>query len=168
MNDISKRLPVSELEKLVEYQRLTPKQRLFIATYCAGGLVDGHYDPVAACMTAYQCKSQEVARIMSYALMANIRIIEVLNRHFNTEPIDSFMVTLDRAIANKKLTIANLNALRLKSEILGFTTRIDPSHPARNAAFQEAQEKDREIRKTKRKKPVREPKPEEPSEYDNY
>ena len=88
--DKKKRLSLEEIQGLAEYQRLTQKQQLFVATYCAGGLLDGRYDAVSATHTAYQCKSREVARIMSYSLLQNMRIVEVLNRHFNAEPIEEF------------------------------------------------------------------------------
>src|ERR1700675_4327097 len=119
-----KRLTLDEVHALPEYQRLTQKQRLFCSTYVAGGLHDGNYDPIAATHTAYQCKSTEVARVMSYPLMQNIRIIAVLNRHFNAEPIEEFIVQVDRAIQNKHLTVAQLQALKLKGDVLGYTTRL--------------------------------------------
>jgi len=140
----------AELEKLPECQHLTKKQKLFVAEYCESGLVTGNYDPVAATQTAYECKTPEVARIMSYALMSSVKIIAVLNRHFGTEPIEQFMVTLDRAITNKKLTMAQILALRLKAEIQGFTSRLPDRQPI-NAGFIEAQETTKKVRKVKNK-----------------
>lgn len=162
MSDTSTKLSLAELEPLQEYQRLTPKQRLFIATYCEGGLATGVYDPIAACRTAYQCKSVEVARIMSYSLMQNIRIVAVLNRHFGTEPIEAFLVMLDRAINNKKLTVAQIQALRLKAEVLGYGNRL-PAQAPMSAALRTAKAETKEARKSKRKPPVSKPEP--PSEY---
>lgn len=124
MGDPSNRLRLADLEKTQEYQKLTPKQRLFVATYCEGGLTDGVYDAVAATRTAYNCKSLEVARIMSYSLLANIRIVAALNRHFNATPTEEFMVLLDRAINNKNLTMAQLAALKLKCDILQIGNRL--------------------------------------------
>ena len=119
-----KRLTLDEIQALAEFQRLTQKQRLWVLTYCGGGLLDGVYDPIAATRTAYAAKSEEVARVMSYPIMQNIRIIAVLNRHFNAEPLEDFLVQVDRAIINKKLTIAQLQALKLKGDVLGYTTRL--------------------------------------------
>ena len=124
MADVSTRLLVKDLMATEEYQRLTPKQRLFVATYCEGGMLDGNYDSIAATRTAYQCKTPEVARIMSYSLMQNIRIVAALNRHFNRAPNEEFLIALDRAIVNKNLTMAQLGALRLKCEVMGLRTRI--------------------------------------------
>ena len=162
MNDTVGRLPLVELEKIQEYQRLTPKQKLFVATYCEGGLATGVYDPVAATRTAYECKSVEVARIMSYSLMQNIRIIAILNRHFQTEPIEAFMVALDHAINNKKLTIAQIQALRLKCEIMGFGTRL-PAQAPMTAGLKKTPAEPKEPSKSNRKPPV--VKPAKPSEY---
>ena len=145
MNDTSTRMPLAELETIQEYQRLTPKQRLFVATYCEGGLTTGTYDPIAATRTAYECKSVEVARIMSYSLMQNIRIVAVLNRHFGTDPIESFVVMIDRAINNKKLTVAQVQALRLKADVMGYRTSL-PGQAPMSAALREAKEETKEAK----------------------
>jgi hypothetical protein len=151
-----KKLSVDELRLTPEFQRLTPKQQLFCATYCGAGLLDGSYNSVVATNTAYRCKSMEVARIMSYSLMQNIRVIAVLNRHFNTEPIEDFLVQVDRAINNKKLTTAQLQALKLKGDILGFTTRLPgtPNFPP-GTIPQDVLDAERDARKAKRKTPER-------------
>src|ERR1035437_7609524 len=99
-----KRMSLAELRETSEFQVLTQKQQLFVATYCDFGLSTGRYDAVEATRVAYVCRSAEVARVMSYSLMQNIRIVAVLNRHFQMEPIEEFMVQLNRAINNKKLT----------------------------------------------------------------
>ena len=119
-----KRMSMEELRTTREYARLTERQKMFIETYCSAGLVDGHYDAVVATLLAYRCKDEEVARIMSYSLMANIRIVAVLNRHFGETPVESFLKTLERAISNKKLTIAQLQALRLYCDVMGFASGI--------------------------------------------
>ena len=139
MSDNRKKLTLDELKELPEYQRLTQKQQLFVATYCEGGLANGCYNAPQATLTAYQCKSLEVARIMSYSLLANIRIVSVLNRHFNATPTEEFLLMLDRAIRNKNLTIAQLSALQLKCKILGLETKIpDFSNNSKDTAFQGA------------------------------
>jgi hypothetical protein len=159
-------MPLDELEKTSEYLRLTPKQRLFCATYCYGGVSDGVYDSVIATKTAYRCKSLEVARIMSYSLMQNIRVIAVLNRHFNAEPIEEFLVQVDRAIQNKKLTVAQLQALKLKGDILGYTTRLPGlANQPQGTLPPDVLEADRVARKAKRKTPERKSQPEDPSPY---
>jgi hypothetical protein len=123
-----KRLTYDELKSTPEYQKLTRKQQLFVATYCAGGLADGNYDAVNAAALAYKCRTREIARIMSYSLMANIKIVAVINRHFNATPTEEFMEMLDRAIHNKKITAAQVALLRLKCDILGIKTALPAGH----------------------------------------
>ena len=167
--DLSKRLPLTELQNTQEYQRLTPKQRLFVATYCEGGMVDGNYDPVAATQTAYACKTLEIARVMSYTLMANIRVIAVLNRHFNAEPIEEFLVQIDRAINNKHITLAQMQALKLKCDILGYANRLPgaPGKP-RNVIPPDIAEASKQARKAKHKHPEKAPKSEPAPSYGQY
>lgn len=164
MSDFSNRMPLDQLKETEEYQCLTPKQKLFVATYCEGGLVDGNYDPVIAVMVAYKCKSIETARVMSYSMMQSLRIIAVLNRHFNKTPIEDVLVQVNRAIHNKKVTNAQVQALRLKCEILGipsmFPTRmIEPSVAA--VRREQAAAK----RKTERKDAAEKEKESEPSKF---
>lgn len=118
------RLTLDELMETAEYQELTPKQQLFVATYVAGGIATGKYDRLDATQKAYVCKSIESARVMSYTMMGNIRVIAAINRHFNAEPIEEFLKEVNRAIRNRKLSIAQLQALKLKADLLGFSARL--------------------------------------------
>ena len=146
------------MQETPEYQKLTQKQRLFVATYCQGGILNGQYDPIEATRTAYQCKTPEIARVMSYSLMTNIRIVAALNRHFNTEPIEEFITLLDRAIRNKKLTTAQLRALELKADILGFRARLPGTrYIPLGTVPKDVQEASKQARKEKRKKYERKP-----------
>lgn len=154
MSDLSKRMPLAELEKTTEFQLLTPKQRLFVSHYVECGMQDGKYDAIAATRTAYECKKPESARVMSYAMMNNIRIVAALNRHFNTEPLEAFLVQVDRAIRNKKLGVSQLNALKLKGDILGFTTRLPGvGGTALGALPPDVVDAEAEAKKARRKKP---------------
>lgn len=118
-----KKMPLAELEKTVEYQRMTEKQQMFVATYVTAGLL-GHYDPEAAVLAAYKCKTRESARVMSYSMMQNPRIIDVLNLHFGKDATAAFLEQVNRAIRNKKLTLAQMEAMQLKSRILGIGTAL--------------------------------------------
>lgn len=124
MADLSNRLTLEQLRETEEYQRLTQKQRLWVATYCEGGLADGKYDALNATRTAYACKDAESARVLSYSVTANPKILACLNRHFNRTPTEEFLMQLDRAIANKNLTIAQVEVLRLKCKMLGIENRL--------------------------------------------
>lgn len=168
--DDRKKLSLAELEQTQEYQQLTPKQKLFVATYCAGGLESGIYDPISAIQIAYKCKNAESARVMSYAMMSNIRIIAALNRHFNTEPIEQFIVEVDRAIHNKKVSLAQVQALKLKADLLGFAARLPGvNNTATGIIPPTVLAASKETRKSKRKrierKPASPPPPTSSSEY---
>lgn len=157
MIDERKRMPLDALQKTQEYSRLTGKQQMFIDTYVAGGLLDGHYDPIEAVLAAYHCKSREIARTMSYATTQNIRVVAVLNRHFNTAPIEDFLVMIDRAVRNKNLTMAQLGALKLKCSLLGIANRLPDDNTPAGVIPQDVLDADEAARKAKRK--PRTPKP---------
>ena len=152
----STRLNLDQVKDTQEYSVLTGKQQLFVETYIRGGIDTGTYDPIGATLTAYTCKSRENARVMSYSLMANIRIVAVLNRHFNREPIEEFVTQLDRAIRNKKLTIAQFEVLKLKGDILGYTTRLPGvNHSASGTLPPDVVAATKAAKKAARKAPVR-------------
>ena len=167
MSAVSKRLTLEQIKETQEYSILTGKQQLYVESYIQGGIDTGTYDSVSAALASYNCRSREVARIMSYALMANIRIVAVLNRHFNREPLEEFLIQLDRAILNKKLTVAQFNALKLKGDILGYTTRL-PGTATMPAGVlpPDVVEATKVARNEKRKKPERTPKVKPTSEFD--
>lgn len=149
-----------------EYQRLTKKQQLFVDAYCnRNGSPDGKFDPVSATMVAYQCKNRNVARVMSYGLMQNVRIIEVLNRFFKRTPPQEFIISLDRAIRNKHLSNAQVQALRMKCAVLGFANRLPHSHTAPVNADKDAPEIKKPARKKKRA--PKNTKPAEKALYEN-
>ena len=134
-----KRLTLDELRETEEFRILTQKQKLFVAHYC-GGLTSGDYDEIAATLAAYHCKTREVARVMSYSLMNNIKIVAALNRHFNEEPLAAFVKQLDRAIRNKKLTPSQFNALKLKADLMGFGAKLPGvGHRAPEQAIERAE-----------------------------
>lgn len=119
----NKKMSMADLEITVEFQRLTEKQQLFIATYISAGLL-GHYDAEAAVLAAYKCKSRESARVMSYSMMQNPRVIDVLNLHFGKNATEAFFEDVNRAIRNRKLTVAQMEAMKLKSKMLGIGTAL--------------------------------------------
>jgi phage terminase small subunit len=142
-------MPIEILCETEEFKRLTNRQQRFIREY-----IVTKYDPIASVRAAYRCKSDEVARVMSYPLLTNIKIISVLNRHFATDPINDFLVTLQRAIHNKHLTIAQIAALRLYSDVKGWGTAL----PTRSGIAEPAEPADSEtpnVKKPKKKQPPR-------------
>lgn len=160
-----KRMSLDDLHLTAEYFRLTQKQKMFVDTYVASGVLDGNYDAVTATNIAYPCKSEEVARVMSYELLGNINILAALNRHFGNDDIDAFLVVLDRAIRNKKISTAQLGALRLRCEVLGIKTRI-PASPEKRWVLP-APNRDAKQKTPKRpKKSAETPASPRPNDYD--
>src|ERR1035437_7461723 len=161
-----KRMPLAELRETQEFQILTQKQQLFCATYCDFGLSTGTYDAVEATLGAYACKNREIARGVSYSLMQNVPMVAVLNRHFQMEPIEKFMVQLNRAINNKKLTTAMLQALRLKCDMLQLGSRIPYENHATGTIPQSVLDAEKDPRKPKKKAAIeRAPTPEAPPRH---
>ena len=166
---MSTRLTLEQVRTTQEYSVLTGKQQCFIDTYVKSGLDTGTYDPVISAFTAYTCKSMENARVMSYALMSNIRIVAVLNRHFNKEPLEEFIEQINRAIRNKKLTVAQMQALKLKGDVLGYTTRLPGTNNfPLDTIPPDIQAGTLAAKKAKRKPPTRPEKPEPPWEYADH
>lgn len=155
MTEEQKRLTVEEVRETPEYSRLTSRQQAFVLNYCAGGLQTGKYDATQATLAAYNCKSVEIARIMSYSLMANIRIAAVLNRHFNATPTEQFMLVLDRAIHNKKLTTAQLGALKLKCEVMGILNKLPDEHTSIDRRMPAVVRSEKAAAKAKKAKPTK-------------
>lgn len=157
------RMELEELRATPEFQKLTGKQKLFVETYCAlSESGERNYDPVFATQTAYKCRTPEIARIMSYTLMQNRRILEVLNRHFRRTPTEEFLIALDRAINNKHLSVAQVEALRMKCKIMGYDNHLpvgngSPLIPKKvaKAAKAERKAKERAARTAKKEKPTK-------------
>lgn len=118
-----KKMSLAELEQRPEYLRLTERQMLFVSTFIADDQI-GHYDPERAVLAAYKCKSRESARVMAYSQMQNPRIIDVLNIYFGRDASAAFLEEVNRAIRNRKLTLAQMEAMMLKSRILGIGTAL--------------------------------------------
>jgi len=118
---MTERTSLSEIEKTPEYKKLRRKQKLFVATYIQSGIDTGTYDATGSVLASYACADWETARRMSYGLLKNVKIAEVLNLHFSLTPRERFIASLNRAIRNKKLTMAQFRALQQKAESLGFT-----------------------------------------------
>ena len=158
----SERMPLEELEQTPEYQVLTPKQRLFVATFIQSG-EDHQYDAAYATSVAYDCKNRNSARVMSYSMLGNIRVIAALDRHFNRQPLVSFLMVLDRAIQNKHLKQSQLHALRLKADLIGLQSGMPVPGRTVKDVLDEVREEGRKIQKTGRKPRKLPPEPDAPA-----
>jgi len=149
----NQKLSLEHLRETPEFLKLTKKQRLWIGEY----ILD--YDQTRATKVAYQCKSDEVARIMSYSIVSSTKIIAVLNLHFNREPIEEFLDILDRAIYNRKLTPSQVEVLKLKADILGLGSKIRSKHPIRDIVLPKCPKKEPKPKQKKVEPPAEPPKP---------
>ena len=145
-------MPLEELKKTVEFQLLTQRQQMYVSTYVETGMSLGRYDDEAAIRMAYRCSTDESVRVMRYALRRSVRVIDVLNLHFGRNATEAFLVDVNRAIRNKKLTIAQVEAMILKSKILGIGSALSQKHISRTLKKSRAERK-----KLKRALKVEEP-----------
>lgn len=112
---MTEKLDWEELSKTREWALLNDKQRLFVATYISNG-----YNPVNAVRTAYKCKSDMTANIMSYRLLKSFNVIMCLSRHYGDDPKETFLNTLAKEICRGKLDQTHLRAYQLYAEIQGW------------------------------------------------
>jgi hypothetical protein len=118
--ETEQRMSFYDLVCTPEFKQLSPKMGQFVLTYLQS-VLDGEADALAAVKAAsYNCKSDENGRILGFQLLASPKIILVMNRFFGVSPTEAFLKQVRKAISNKKLTIAQVRALELYSNINGF------------------------------------------------
>jgi hypothetical protein len=109
------KLTWEEISQTLEFKRLTPKQQMFLCTYISNG-----YDPINACLTAYKCKSERNARIMTYGLLRHFGICMCISLHMGDDPQDTYCNQLARDILKGRITPDSLAAYRLYAEVKGW------------------------------------------------
>jgi hypothetical protein len=115
------RMSLSDLSRTPEFNQLSLKMEKFVAIYLQSLISTGTADVLAAVKGArYNCKSDQNARILGFQLLANPKIVLVLNRFFGVTPTEAFRKQVQKAISNKKLSVAQVRALELYSNINGF------------------------------------------------
>lgn len=126
--DTAPRMTVLELSRTSAFSHLSPKQATWIMFYCQGYLDTGSFDPVAATKAAYNCANNESARTFAYQLMSHPKILICLNRFFGETPEQSFLDQVEQACFNKKLTVAQVEALKLYSNLKGWDRGFSRNH----------------------------------------
>lgn len=111
----TERMSWEELAKTIEFQHLTQKQKLAVATYITNG-----YDIVNAIRTAYLCKDDHVASIMQHRFFRSPTVAIVLSRHFGTSPKQAFMIRLVKSIIKGDLTPTQIRAYELYASMNGW------------------------------------------------
>jgi hypothetical protein len=114
---------LADVSKTPEFGHLSQKQAAWILKYIKGWLDTGSFDATASTLASYDCKTVESARTFSYQLLTNPKIILVLNRFFGNTPEQSFLEQVERACYTRKLTVAQVDALKLYGELRGWTGR---------------------------------------------
>jgi hypothetical protein len=122
-SEARRQISVYELSETPAFKCLSPKQAIWILTYCQHYLDTGELDPLGATKAAYECAKEEYARTFAYQLLSHPKIVVCLNRFFGETPERSFLDQVERACLNKKLTVAQVDALKLYGELRGWTGR---------------------------------------------
>jgi hypothetical protein len=114
-------LSLAALTETLEFRQLTSKMMLFTSTYVTNFLEHGILDASFAAKVAYDCGSDEVARITGYKLLANPKIILALNRFWGDSPEASFLKLVEKALYSRKISPSRIRALELYSELKGWS-----------------------------------------------
>ena len=120
-SEVGNRMNLAELSKTMEFRLLSPKMARFVETYLQGFIETGALDPLAATQSSYDCRTEESARVFGYQLLANSKIVAVLDQFFGIDPEKAFIRTLKRAMHNPKIPVAQVDAMRLYMRLTGIT-----------------------------------------------
>jgi hypothetical protein len=80
---VSRRTTLDQLQGTPEFQKLLPRQRMFLQTYVRSFLDLGEFDPVLAVLTAYRT-TPENARPFAYEILRETRVQAALKLWFKT------------------------------------------------------------------------------------
>jgi len=122
--EVNQQLNAYELSQTVEFGHLSPKMATWVLTYVQNYLDTGTFDPLAATRASYECATEESARTFGYQLMANPKVLITLNRFFGNSPEQSFLEQVEKAIYSRKLSVAQVDALKLYSNLQGWSSGI--------------------------------------------
>jgi len=107
---------LEEFFKTVEWQRLSPRQKMWLETYLASGR-----DQQLATNCSYETSGSENARTFSYQVARQKKIQAALNRYFNKGPREIFLDQVQADIkASRPGSIARARLRKLEAELLGL------------------------------------------------
>jgi len=112
----SPRTPLAKVQATAAWGLLSPKQAAFCAKYIQSGADSGVYDLQAAMRAAYNASSERNLRCLTYEVLANRRVRDVLALHFNLSPRDLFLADLENSISREK-GIAKIQAQKLYARL---------------------------------------------------
>ena len=123
---VDSRVPLAKLQATRKWSLLSPKQALFCASYIESGLSTGTYDAKSAMRAAYNSSSDRNLTCLTYEVLENPRVKAVLNLHFGTSPLDSFLADLEKTI-RKESGIAKVDAMKMYVELQSLKLSGDVS-----------------------------------------
>jgi hypothetical protein len=108
------------------YGTLTVKLQHFVVSYLKGGEQTGRFDETWAAQSAYDASSLVNAQNMGREMISNPRVVVCLDIYFGRTPKDVFLRKLEKARKRGDLTIADIRAFELESELLGLGSLSKP------------------------------------------
>jgi hypothetical protein len=141
------RLTFEQLRAEPVFRDLTPRQQKMIETFIAS-----NGDRLQAVQSAYNAKSAEVARVMAYEFFASHKVVACLTAYFQDDPLEVFKRDLRRAMTSKKLTVAQVQAMKIYCDVHGWGSKSLPdlhgrdAKPDEDAAVSETPRPDRDVR----------------------
>jgi hypothetical protein len=110
----------SQLSQTAEFRQLSPKMATWVLSYVQNYLDTGTFDPLVATNAAYKCSTEGNARTFGFQLLANAKINRTLNRFFGYTPEQAFREQVEKAIYKRKISVAQVQALKLFADVNGF------------------------------------------------
>jgi hypothetical protein len=110
------RVPLAKIRTTAAWGALTAKQAIFCERYIQSGTDRGVYDVRDAMKDAYNASSERNLKCLTYEVLANRRVREVLAIHFNQSARDLFLAELEKSISCEK-GIAKIQAQKLYAKI---------------------------------------------------
>jgi phage terminase small subunit len=120
------RVPLAEIRTTAAWGLLTPKQAVFCERYIQSGVDSEVYDVQAAMKAAYSASSERNLKCLTYEVLANHRVREVLAIHFNQSARDLFLEELEKSISREKGP-AKIQAQKLYAKIAFGAEDSEPS-----------------------------------------
>jgi len=110
------RLTLEQLRAEQVYIELTSKQKVLVDTF-----IQTNGDRTASVLAAYATKSKENAQIMAYTVLSSPRVVACLSAYFQSDPLEDFKAEVRKAYRNRKLSVAQVDALKLHAELNGWS-----------------------------------------------
>ena len=91
--------------------------------------VSNGYDAVKATRAAYNCSTDESARVLSYRVLGAIAVSMVLAIHFGDQPEEAFQKLLWSRLCRGRVTSQEADLFKLYAEVMGFRRAWAGAYP---------------------------------------